>query len=424
MKKIKKNKTRKTRNTRKTRKTRKTRNTKRTKISKKIILKSKTPSDILKLSREISSDLSSDLSLGKGIRDLISTKISTKKSSYSPSINKDLITLKSIPREKIEGCNNKLAFQLKEPLRIMVSGDLFGKECVKYNDHKAKKFLLKNLSANKHIMPSNVVPPIQNQSNCWFNTMFVALFVSDKGRKFFHYFRQLMIEGKQFNGSHIPHNLRDAFALLNFAIESSLTGNKYAYELDTNNIIKQIYASIPDEYKKSMPYVVKVDQASNPIRYYNSIINYLGNNDLHILFVSNISTAPNWKEKIKMELMNSSNKKPHIIVLEIFDSNNSSGHSGEIVDKETQFNIEDLNYKLDSCIVRDIEQQHFCATVTVENQEMAYDGMSFHRMVPMKWKDLLNKNDKWTFEGSTNLDESNLEWSFLHGYQMLIYYRI
>jgi len=381
----------------------------------KIILKNKTPRDILKLSQEISANLS----LGRGIRSLDSTKAS----SYSPTINNDLVTLKSIPREKLSDCNNLLAFQLKEPLKIAVPGKLFGKSCVLYEEPEAKAFLLKNLSANKHINAAKVVPPIQLNSNCWFNTMFVTLFVSDKGRKFFHYFRQLMIEGKQSDGALIPIGLRNAFSLLNFGIESTLTGNRYAYEMDTNNIIRQIYAAIPEEYHKKLPYVVKVDQPSNPIKYYSSIISYLDNSALQILFVSDIKTNPNWRERIKKEM--DPKNKPHIIVLEIFDgANMMPGFSGEITNKEKEFTVDDATYELDSCIVRDISQQHFCATLTVEGNEMAYDGMSFHRMVPMKWVELLNKTDKWKFEGSNNLDGSPLEWSFLHGYQMLLYYRV
>jgi hypothetical protein len=332
--------------------------------------------------------------------------------------------LKSIPREKLADCNNILAFQLKEPLKISVPGKLFGRSCLPYDDPAAKEFLLKNLSANKHIDAAKVVPPIQIKSNCWFNTMFVTLFVSDKGRKFFHYFRQLMIEGKQADGSLIPPGLRNAFALLNFAVESALTGSRYAYEMDTNNVIRQVYAAIPDEYHKRMPYVVKVDEASNPIKYYSSIINYLDNDAVQILFVSDVKTNPGWRERVQKELKRSSGK-PHIIVLEIFDgANGLPGFSGEITNKEEKFTIDDATYELDSCIVRDIQQQHFCATLTVEGKDMAYDGMSFHRMVPMNWRENLNKPTKWKFEGSKNLDGSPLEWSFLHGYQMLIYYRI
>ena len=254
--------------------------------------------------------------------------------------------------------------------------------------------------------------------------MFVTLFVSDKGRKFFHYFRQLMIEGKQSDGSVIPQNLQYAFALLNYAIESCLTGSRYAYEMDTNVIIQQIFDSIPDSYHGRLPYLVSVNHASNPIKYYMSIVNYLGNKSLQIQFIPNITNKINWKKRVRHEVSNLSHL-PHIIILEIFDEReNRAGNSGKISDKSSEFTIYKTKYKLDSCVIRDIQQQHFCAMITCEEKEMAYDGMSFHRIVPMKWKDNINSQVKWTFEGSNNTDGSILEWSFMHGYQMLIYYRV
>jgi hypothetical protein len=55
---------------------------------------------------------------------------------------------------------------------------------------------------------------------------------------------------------------------------------------------------------------------------------------------------------------------------------------------------------------------------------MAYDGMSYHRLVPMEWKKYINSDYSWQFKGSNNSDGSPLKWNFLHGYQMLIYYRV
>jgi hypothetical protein len=165
-----------------------------------ILHNNKTPSNIVKISKEIDDFFEK----GKG-----------NTQSYSPTINQELVTLKSIPRNPIYDCNNKEAFDLKGPLKIGIPGNIYGKNCFLYNSPEAKKYLLRNLAADKHINPNNIVPPIQSMSNCWFNAMFVTFFVSDKGRKFFHFFRQLMIEGKQKNGAIIPDKLRDAFALLN-----------------------------------------------------------------------------------------------------------------------------------------------------------------------------------------------------------------
>jgi hypothetical protein len=342
--------------------------------------------------------------------------------SYSPTVNKDLVLLQSMSREKIIDCNNDKAFNLQEPLKIGIPGNFFGNNCIPYYEPKAIKFLLKNLSANKHIKIENIVPPIQSQSNCWFNTMFVTLFISDKGRKFFHFFRQLMIEGKQSNGKLIPSKLKNSFALLNYAIDACLTGNKYAYILDTNAIIQLIYENIPESYKKKLPYLTNVGEAGNPIRYYGSLINYLNNTSIQLIFIKN--TNDKWKDKLLGEL-NNNNHLPHLIILEFYDgSDKTPGPSGQTTNKPRSFFIKGAKYTLDSCVIRDTTQQHFSANLTCENKEFAYDGMSFHRLVPMDWKKYINSDYSWGFEGSNNIDGSPLKWNFSHGYQMLIYYRV
>ena len=57
--------------------------------------------------------------------------------------------------------------------------------------------------------------------------MFACMFVSDKGRKFFRFFRQLMIEGKRADKVKItPKILSDSFFLLNAAIEAARAGEQ------------------------------------------------------------------------------------------------------------------------------------------------------------------------------------------------------
>ena len=330
--------------------------------------------------------------------------------SYSPTINKELVTLKSISREKVIDCNNEKAFELIEPLQIGIFKKIFGKNCVPYYEPNAIKFLLKNLSANKHIKIDKIIPPIQSQSNCWFNTMFVTLFVSDKGRKFFHFFRQLMIEGIQADGSSIPLKLRNGFALLNYAIECCLTGNKYAYILNTNSIINNIYTNIPQSYKDKLPYITNIDEAGNPIRYYDSLIYYLNNKSIQLTLIQN--TNDKWKEHILNQIQN---EIPHIIILEFYDE-----ESKKTTNKQETFFVKGHKYMLDSVIIRDTTRKHFSATLTCNRKEFAYDGMSFHRIVPFNWKKYINSNFFWGFSGTP----ARLQWNFTHGYQMLIYYRV
>ena len=325
----------------------------------------------------------------------------------------------SIPREELSDCNIERAFNLKEPLQIGIPQTSKSDKikCFDYNTPQAKQFLLHNLAADKHIIPNKIIPPIQSQSNCWFNAMFVTFFVSDKGRKFFHFLRQLMIEGKQKNGTIIPSKLRDAFALLNFGIDACLTGNEFAYTFDTNSIIHQLFKNIPQSYKLQYPYIVDVDEAGNPLLYYISIINYLNDNSIVLLLIRDANN--DWKDKVVNALQKMTHL-PHIIVFEVYD------HTAAQFDKKPiSFTVNEGKYQIDSAVVRDTTKQHFCATLTCEKKEMGYDGMSFHRLVPLEWKQKMNNNFNWEFEGTKDYDgTTSLKWNFTKCYQLLMYYRI
>jgi hypothetical protein len=353
--------------------------------------------------------------ISQKIKDALSVSASAKK-SYSPSINRELVTIKSMSRDILLECNTQKAFNLKEPLKINVSN-----KCYNYSDPIAKAFLLKNLSANKHINAEKIITPKQSLSNCWFNTMFVSLFISNKGRKFFHFFRSLMIEGYNAKKEPIPPALKNGFALLNYAIESCLTGNEYAYNMDTNAIIESVYKAIPKEYKDTLPYMTPTKQAGNPIRYYGSIMYYLNDQTIDMYFLS--SANKEWNKMLNTNLNinenNANNKYPHIIVLEFFDDESKTTKN-----KPTKFKLGKAKYELDSAVIRDKNGNHFSSLLTCEKKEMAYDGMSFHRLVNMDWKKRINDNHSWRFEGSTDAENRPIEWNFLSAYQMLIYYRI
>lgn len=367
-----------------------------------LFLKTTTPDDIVSLSQQINTDLNS---------------INFSQDSYSPSINNQLVTLKSISRQPLIDCNSNKVFSFKSNETLEINVD---NKCYPYYSDTAKHFLLKNLSANKHINPKKIITPIQALGNCWFNTMFVTLFVSDKGRKFFHFFRQLMIEGKTSDKNKpVPKNLKNGLALLNYAIEACLTGNEFAYKMDTNIIIKDIYKNLPANYKDIMPYITNIKEAGNPIRYYGSLIYYLHDKSIELAFISSCNNM--WKIQLLNKLKNEyENQKPHIIILEFFDE-----ESKTTTNKSTKFALPNgAKYKLDSCIIRNTKGHHFSSLLTCEKKEYGYDGMSFHRLVPLSWRKLLNKDFVWQFEGSTDSDNKPLEWNFRSGYQMLVYYRV
>jgi len=362
-----------------------------------LLIPSETPPNVHKISQRIAKKISSG--------------------SYSPTINKQLVTLKSALREEVHGCNLEKASLDKEPLEIYIDFNKNGDGvCVPYSMEAAKKLLLKNLTANKHINPSKIITPLQVASNCWFNTLFVTFFVSDKGRKFFHFLRELMIIGRQKDKNAIPYELRNAFALLNFAVEQCLTGSEFAYTLDTNVIIKSIYDHIPKSYKEQYPFVTDIDEAGNPIFYYIGIINYLNNNSIQILFVKDAKS--DWKD-IVANTVKQMTHLPHIIVLEVKEQDATSFNR-----KPVTFKVDDAKYEIDSASVIDTSRQHFCATLTCEGQEMAYDGASFHRLVPLKWKHKMNSDFSWEFEGTNNEYGKPMKWNFTKCYQLLMYYRI
>lgn len=336
--------------------------------------------------------------------------------SYTPTINRELTTLASIPREDIYGCNLEAAYQLREPLKIEIPGKYGEEMCQEYYLPDAEEFLMKNLKANKHVDPKKIVPPVQSHGNCWFNAFFVTFFVSDKGRKFFHFFRQLMIKGIQKDKSVMPENLRNAFALLNYGVDNCLRGTDFAYELDTNSIIVELFNKIPEDYKTKTPGIPNIDEAGNPMTYYLAIIEYLDNKSIQPLFIRGADDS--WKEQIS-GIVGNMRHLPHFIVIEFFEE-----EAQKCDRKPVTFKINKAKYALDSAVVRDKEKEHFCALITCEGKEMGYDGMSFHRLVPFTWKNKINQNVTWRFEGSEHADEGPMEWNFRKSYQMLIYYRV
>ena len=78
-------------------------------------------------------------------------------------------------------------------LRLKVNNE---DKCLNYNDKYVIKYLLQNLKSSKHLNVEEFIYPKQLMANCWFNTLYMIFFISDKGRKFFKFFRQFMITGK------------------------------------------------------------------------------------------------------------------------------------------------------------------------------------------------------------------------------------
>ena len=81
-------------------------------------------------------------------------------------------------------------------------------------------------------------------------------------------------------------------------------------------------------------------------------------------------------------------------------------------------------YKLDSIIVRDTTQRHFCALITCGGKPYCFDGSSFSRLSPFDWKPFITTPSRvWTMKGAFFDTGQQIKWSLDSGYALLFYYR-
>ena len=308
----------------------------------------------------------------------------------------------------------------KDLLKINISN-----KCANYNTKPVKDKLLHNLRSSKHLDCSKFIAPKQYSANCWFNTMFVTFFFSDKGRKFFRFFRQLMIMGEKVNGEKLPEEIAQIFFIFNLIIEASYnqdiseTGdkkdnNRYSliYNFNTNFFIENLHNILLEKHIR----VYKKSESGNPLEYYKNIIRYLNYDVVNIISLDLDKSVSN--QSVQSFIKKNYDSFPEILILEILEEDSKKikdrNSKLELVDK---FNLKH-KYVLDAVIIRDKEGQHFSSLLTCNGEELSFDGASYSRLNKFKWKQYLNKRKYWGFEGH------DLKWSFMNSYQMLFYYKI
>jgi hypothetical protein len=365
-----------------------------------------------------------------------SVKLSSR--SFSPLLNKKLQvhSLKSLKPQTLKLCDNLLSLQIVKNNMIT---------CKAYNSSSVQELLLYNLKSSKHLDVSRFIAPLQLSANCWFNTMFVTFFFSDKGRKFFRFFRELMITGRKIDNTPIPSSIAKLFFILNLFIEASYNQNtkskalfrimnKLTNKLNTNFFIYHIYQIINNKPNAINPNILlkndnklynipNVDDAGNPVAYYESILNYLNYNTLQI-FRQQFQIKSNIYEILKHHFYNSSfTSILDIIILEDFQTNSKYETSYTFVDSK---NIT-YTYALDSIILTNKDyfnpdtNSHFVSVLTCNNEEYKFDGSSSSRFEKFKWKKMINTNKDWTFEENPKYELEH--YNFTKGYKILFYYR-
>lgn len=366
----------------------------------------------------------------QGYRSSFTERRTRKSKSYSPNINRklDVKKLKTLKNQTVNLCNNLLQINI---------GTISKPRCLNFNNVLVKKFFLKNLMGSKHVDPCKFIAPKQLYSNCWFNTMFVTFFFSDKGRKFFRFFRNLMITGRRVDKSRLEdQELRKLLFIFNLYIEASynqdstkLVKNKVnlheqvkilTSNLDTNFLIKRIYNRI----KKLSPHysLPNLDEAGNPLEFYKVIMSYLKYDILKIL---TIDVDINLKKKystIEDMLKLFFTKEQDIIIFE--------DHESKIdfkMEYELELDSKKYKYKLDSIILTNKDHykpkanSHFVSVLTINKQYYKFDGSSYSKLSKFDWTKILNKNVDWTFiENPAYYPE---KYNFKYGYKILFYYR-
>lgn len=355
--------------------------------------------------------------------------------SYSPSINKRLFvhSLKTLRANSIKLCDNLLYLQINT------------KKCQPYNSSNIQKLLLDNVRSSKHLDISRFIPPIQLLSNCWFNTMFVTFFFSDKGRKFFRFFRELMITGKKLDNSPIPTTIAKIFFILNLFIEASYnqttkshdlfkTINQLTNKLNTNFFIYHLYKIItnsptaiqPDSLFKNDNKVYdipNINDAGNPLAYYETLLSYLKYNILKIMkqtFLKKENVFETIKKKFNLKTFT---HIPDIIIIQDLQSSSKF---------ETSYTFTDMKnitytYVLDSIILTNKDHfdpeanSHFVSVLTCNKEEYKFDGSSLSKLETFKWKKMINSNKNWRFKEDPNYEPE--VYNFTKGYKIMFYYR-
>lgn len=342
--------------------------------------------------------------------------------AYSPDANKYVVSFRE-SRDRlgdIDICNHNEfnnTFKNKDIGDIEIRiGDPQVKKCVPLKSKEATEHMLSSLRNPRPIDIDNVIFPIQIDSNCWFNTWFVAMFISDKGKKFTRFLREKMITGRLAKkyGSHMKHTMK----LLNLCIECSYNRGKYdtKYIINTNSVIRHLAESSVTEYKSGRisPRMLRgiyfQGDAGNPADYYRNLLYHLSSPAdrflMHSVMYEDdiVSYGKRVNGSIKADEIIVGNLLPDIVNIRSYTPDNEvledvpvvvSGvyHFGENV-KIVGRDEKKINYVLDSIIVRDIGLNHFIILFTCNNICYLYDGELEEPLVKCNWKKDMIKDHK------------------------------
>jgi hypothetical protein len=338
--------------------------------------------------------------------------------------------------ELIENAKRKMINMLSKPpdvdkILTVVSGK---QVCKKWNDTVLRHSMLKNLNSTKGIDFSRIRGPKQYLSNCWFNTAFMSLFISDKGRKFTRAFRKDMIEGNM--NKHIDTktyiNLQKVFVVYNTLIDNCLRG---ILDISINNNF--VIASLFKITKSKSMYGAK--HSGNPVNFFKNMIKLLDcstkTHSPHFYYSKLMCTKGELEDefssldtKFKTNYYGVSEKYPDCLIFEFLDNSVNAVDKQKYIKKDIKFKTktgDDIIYVLDSAILRDNSKEHFTSYLTGNGVEYRFEGHSHSGVRPFRWKSLIVKDINFNFsDDETPGRWTTLDFNFMKGYHMLFYYRV
>ncbi len=234
------------------------------------------------------------------------------------------------------------------------------------------------------------------------------------------YIRETMITGILPDGKKINKKLKWPLFYLNKSIEASQIGTRdssqFAYLLDTNKIIKEIYSIL-----KNIKFIKNKGEAGNPYYYYQSLINYIitnskSNNPIKMIKFNNNQNIDfdYFDGNISSSILNKTDI-PHIFVLEYSDNFITNKYKFLIFN----YNNKKYKYILDSAVLRSNDKEHFTAYLTINKESYIFEGGNMNPIEKYEWKNLNEDNIpfKNDYEGEKKI------FNFNNGYQLLFYYR-
>ena len=247
--------------------------------------------------------------------------------------------------------------------------------------------------------------------------MFLCYFISDQGRKFTKPLRLAMITGdydKELVNKANYTKLTKALFMFNLGIEGALNGSSFASDINTNEIITNIYKSInnPEHWTYHKGY-------GNPLSYYEGLVNFLYMNTSSPVVFYHLT--PYIRYAMSDKYIVPVNKFPHIIVVEMLDD-----QSTMVTTRKTRLTLtsqdgkESAKYRLDSVCIRDVNQTHVGCLITLSKSGYLFDADGpLQKMKQLNWNNEQFLNKDQHFSLGNNYSKFNMR----KGYQILYYYR-